>query len=270
MPAFRPFQGFTHRVRPVPRLRPMEITTMPALNAADWLDVWEHSRTLAPVLQPCALLAPLLPEGQLAAQQLAIGQRDAMLLELNAALFGPQLNAVVPCPGCGDVLELALSTEALRQPRPPLDTSSFQLDWLGYRVDYRLVCSDDLATLVPTESLAQAGTRLLRRCVLNVELNGDPITFDQLPEALLEQLAEAMAAQDPQAALELALVCPSCSGAWHEAFDIGGFLLESLGQWAERTLDQVHLLARSYGWSEGQVLALSPARRACYLSRVLA
>ncbi|MET1080541.1 MAG: hypothetical protein ABWY06_21225 [Pseudomonas sp.] len=243
---------------------------MPALSAADWLDVWEHSRTLAPVLQPCALLAPLLPDGQPAAQQLAIGRRDALLLELNTALFGPQLNAVVPCPGCGEVLELALSSEALRQPLSPLDTCALQLDWLNYRVDYRLVCSDDLATLDPDESLEEARERLLRRCVLSAEQDGVPIRFEQLPDALRTQLVEAMATLDPQAALELELVCPSCSGAWREAFDIGGFLLESLGQWAERTLDQVHLLAHSYGWSEAQVLALSPARRASYLARVLA
>jgi hypothetical protein len=46
-------------------------------------------------------------------------------------------------------------------------------------------------------------------------------------------------------------------------------LLDSLSHWAERCLDQVHTLARAYGWSEAQILALSPVRRACYLGRVL-
>jgi hypothetical protein len=32
----------------------------------------------------------------------------------------------------------------------------------------------------------------------------------------------------------------------------------------------VHLLAGAYGWSEGQVLAMTPARRALYKQRVLA
>jgi hypothetical protein len=32
--------------------------------------------------------------------------------------------------------------------------------------------------------------------------------------------------------------------------------------------DDIHLLAQAYGWSEGEILALSPARRSAYLARV--
>ena len=37
---------------------------------------------------------------------------------------------------------------------------------------------------------------------------------------------------------------------------------------AKRLLMDVHLLARAYGWSEAEVLALSPARRRFYLEMV--
>jgi hypothetical protein len=35
--------------------------------------------------------------------------------------------------------------------------------------------------------------------------------------------------------------------------------------YARRLLYDVHALASAYGWSEDEVLAVSPARRRCYL-----
>jgi hypothetical protein len=35
-------------------------------------------------------------------------------------------------------------------------------------------------------------------------------------------------------------------------------------------LDEVHVLARAYGWNEREILGLSAARRAAYLERALA
>lgn len=49
------------------------------------------------------------------------------------------------------------------------------------------------------------------------------------------------------------------------AFDIGAYLWEEVDAWADRTLRDVHLLAASYGWSERDILDLSPARRGRYL-----
>jgi hypothetical protein len=39
---------------------------------------------------------------------------------------------------------------------------------------------------------------------------------------------------------------------------------------ARRFLDEVHVLARAYGWAEAEILRLSEARRSAYLQRVLA
>ncbi len=54
------------------------------------------------------------------------------------------------------------------------------------------------------------------------------------------------------------------------AFDVGGFLWEEIDVRARRLLDEVHALARSYCWSERQILELSETRRRAYLERVLA
>lgn len=233
---------------------------MNALTAADWLQAWEHSQSLPAPLRPCALLAPVLEGGQEGAERLPVGQRDSQLLALHTALFGSALDATACCPACGERLELSLDCQALHVEAPAHQLS---LDWQGWRIDYRLPDSRDLAALAQSQDLDQARATLLRRC-----LGGDSAAT--LPAELQAQLAQAMAQADPQAATELSLSCPSCAEQWNELFDIGAYLDEALAQWAERLLDQVHLLAQAYGWSESQILALSPGRRARYLARVLA
>lgn len=234
--------------------------TVNALTAADWLQAWERSQGLPAPLRPCALLAPVLEDGQAGAERLPLGQRDSQLLALHSALFGSTLAATAHCPACGERLELDLDCQALCIEAPEHELS---LDWQGWRIDYRLPDSRDLAALAQAGDLDRARATLLRRCV-----GSD--SADALPIELQAQLAQAMAEADPQAATELNLSCPACAEQWRELFDIGAYLDEALGQWAERLLDQVHLLAQAYGWSEEQILALSPGRRARYLARVLA
>lgn len=234
---------------------------MSALTAAHWLQTWEQSQSLPVPLRPCAWLAPLLDGGEAAAQALPLGQRDSHLLSLHEALFGRNLQAVVHCPACAQMLELALDCSELRA-EAPVD-AQLQVNWQGGQVHFRLPDSRDLAFAARGGDLTRAREELLCRC-----LGRDQTT--ELPPALLEQLACAMAEADPQSVTELALDCPACGEQWRELFDIGSYLDERFAQWAERLFDQVHLLAQAYGWSEAQVLALSPARRARYLARVLA
>lgn len=243
---------------------------MSTLNAADWLATWEHSLTLPPALRPCALLAPLLANGLAAAERLPLGRRDASLLDLYAALFGPQLTATACCGRCGERLELNLSTADLRLEDPPAAEPDLLFEWEDYRLRFRLPDSRDLAALARLGAIERARQELVRLCLLEVERGAQRLSLAALPEGLLQALSEAMSAADPQALTELEMLCPACGERWSEAFDIGAYLLESLDRWAERILDQVHLLAEAYGWSEGQILALSPARRARYLARVLA
>jgi len=89
---------------------------------------------------------------------------------------------------------------------------------------------------------------------------------DELPDAVIDALSTALAALDPQAAIRVALRCPACDAGWDADFDIGAFLWSELDAWAQRTLCDVHELALRYGWSESEVLALTPARRARYLA----
>ncbi len=216
----------------------------------------EPGRTAAAVRLAGAAVAG----GQVAAEQLPLGWRDRQLLQLHTALFGPALPATVACPACNERLELALDCRALQLDAPAQIPQELSVEWQGERISYRLPDSRDLAAMQHEPDSLSAQARLLQRCA--------PAALP-LPEAAREDIAAAMAAADPQAATVLDLQCPACDEHWDEVFDIGVYLDDALGQWSERLLDQVHVLAQAYGWSEAQILALSPHRRARYLARVL-
>jgi hypothetical protein len=78
-------------------------------------------------------------------------------------------------------------------------------------------------------------------------------------------MIQEMERADPQSNLQFSLTCPACGHCWEAAFDIVSFLWSEIHSWAQRTLRMVHLLARSYGWQEADILAMSPTRRQIYL-----
>lgn len=246
---------------------------MSAMTAAEWLDTLDRSRALPPMLRACRLIDSVLGSGEGAAETLPLGRRDAQLLELQRALFGPRLEALAQCPQCGERLELDLRVDDLQMNGASVDPvpadDSIVLDCHGYHLRCRLPDSRDLAAAAQFGDEALARVTLMHRCLLEARFGAASIAAHELPDDVVAQLGQALGAADPQATTELSLHCPACEHAWSETFDIAGYLLDGLGHWAERCLDQVHLLAQAYGWSEAQVLALSPARRARYIERVL-
>ncbi|MFE6990250.1 hypothetical protein ACFVFN_19020, partial [Streptomyces pharetrae] len=78
-------------------------------------------------------------------------------------------------------------------------------------------------------------------------------------------IAEAAEAADPAADVTLNVACPECGRATRAELDIASYLWTELDAWARDLLLDVHLLATAYGWSEPEILALSPLRRRYYL-----
>lgn len=79
-----------------------------------------------------------------------------------------------------------------------------------------------------------------------------------------------MGRADPQANIRLSLTCPSCANPWEEGFDITDFFWSEVDAWAPRLLREVHVLAAAHGWSESEILAMTPQRRQIYMELVRA
>lgn len=235
-------------------------------SAAQLLDAWEHALSESPTRRALSLLSVAYPEmraDQIAA--LPIGHRDARLLQLRKCLFGPQLPMVVPCPKCGQLLESHVRVDDLASDHVPS-----QEDYVGasrdFRVTFRLPTSVDLMALPPGGEAMEVRELLMRRCLLDVrDAYGAEKTISDLPDGAIADIVRQMERVDPMADVEFALECPSCAHRWREMFDVASFVWRELHAWAQRTLRDVHTLARVYGWREPDVLSLSPTRREIYL-----
>lgn len=221
------------------------------------LSVWEEGAARSSLDRALLLLTAAQPDVPRDAwARLPIGQRDAWLLSLRERWFGSRLEAVTACPLCDERLEISMNVNDVRLPNPTGE-SSLCLEEDGFLVRFRVPNSLDLAAVV-SEGLGKE--ELLRRCV--------ETDFDALSESVLAAIETRMEEADPQAIVEIALSCPNCENRWTSRFDIVAYLWSEVESWAQRQFRDVHALAVAYGWSEREILSLSPRRRRTYLDLV--
>jgi hypothetical protein len=232
------------------------------------LDAWERGAGQAPAQRALTLLEAACPEATPEAlAKLSIGQRDAHLLTLRERVFGPQLACLAVCPGCGERLEVNFHVDNIRT-QHQAQPAELALRLADYDVKFRLPNSLDLLALTSSEGLPDAQHMLIERCLLSAHHDGNETTARQLPPEVVEAVAARMAQADPQADVQLRLSCTRCSHQWEMVFDIVSFLSSEINAWARRLLREVHTLAYNYGWSEADILGLSPWRRQFYLELV--
>ncbi|MEN0064577.1 MAG: hypothetical protein AAGA48_20680 [Myxococcota bacterium] len=229
---------------------------MARLSATDILDV--HARGHRADSLDRALLVLRATTGStldtLAA--LPIGRRDHALFTAHAETFGDAIPCVVPCPFCATPLELALGAQQLRLEPPDEGPGPFALAFNETTFTFRLPNTHDLRFALAEPDAVEA--RLLERCVEG------PVPEEEVANAISAEMGRL----DPQADVQLALTCPSCHGAWSAPFDIAGYLWREIETEAERLLDVVHVLAKSYGWSEAAILDMPATRHRAYLERL--
>jgi hypothetical protein len=242
---------------------------MHALSALKLLEAWEQGFGQPPLQRALTLLAAACSETPLdVLEHLSLGQRDARLLTLREWTFGPQLLSLVTCHGCQERLELTLSLAQLRALPAAEPGETLSLNVRGYAVCFRLPNSQDLVIISHQLDVATARQLLLERCLLAAHYDGQQQSAKQLPPQIVDAIVEHMAWADPQANIQLPLICPQCGHQWQAAFDIASFFWSEINAWAHRILREVHILASRYGWSERDILALSPWRRQFYLNMV--
>lgn len=246
------------------------VTAGRPLGAAAWLDAWEAAQARPPGRREAALLAPACGCAESEAAGLPLGLRDRLLLDLRLALFGPHLACTARCPACQERCEWSCEVQALRLPDEPAAADAAPRPWTegGWSLQWRPADGEDLAAAALAPDEDEARRRLLARLVSGVCHEGREAAVAELPAEVLDALEATMAAADPQAALQLAITCPACGHAWDAPLDVGAYVWTEFDAWAQRTLLEVHRLAARYGWTEPEVLALPPARRARYLALV--
>lgn len=225
---------------------------------------WEWGRDKHPVDRALFLLGQAYPDMDSATlTALTLGQRNRRLIRLREKTFGSTLNGFARCEKCGEALEFSLATGDILLPEPEQDVYTLEVDDLT--VTFRLPNSGDLAAIVGLEAADAARHLLIERCIITAESKGMSLSIQDLPSSLLPALTEAITEHDPQAEMRLALTCAACGHHWSALFDIVSYFWAELEARARRLLDEVHVLARAYGWHETEILQMSALRRLHYL-----
>lgn len=224
---------------------------MRALAAVDILEVAEAGADRGPATQALEILRRAAPE--IDAHQLALGRRDALLLDLRTRLVGPKLDLVSSCPDCGERLELSVGAEELGLVPAAANPPSTKLTVDGREI---VVSPITAGSLADAERLA------------DVDLARRHLLATAAPEATEEVLAEVedlVDRLDPGAETIIDWTCPVCAATWSETLDAAAILQNDMQVKARGILLEVAALARIYHWSERDILAMPERRRRFYL-----
>jgi hypothetical protein len=236
---------------------------MAYLAASATLDLWQAAEGLPPV-ERALVLAGVDGEEPEELARLPLGRRDAHLLALHAALGGRLLEATAPCPGCGELAEFSVDPADLPAREGPAGPPA-PVEAAGFVVSWRPLDSTDAAAAAEAGDAASAERVLLARCVTAARGPDGDVDGPDLPEDVRDALDRAMVEADPLGEVLVDLACPACGTAFVADLDVAGFLWAELHARARGLLREVDVLARAYGWSERDVLALGERRRAAYL-----
>lgn len=196
--------------------------------------------------------------------QRPVSERTAALLTvLRAGQGGEVIEHRLHCdqPGCGERFDVELPYAALslgpvphhielaRDNAPPLrlrlPTGADLRAWRGQLRNDRSAPGD-------------AQRAMLSRLCLADELRPEDSAC----------AAAALAQVDPLVAFSVTTHCPACGVEADFAVDLEALALQRLQVQQRQLLHDVHVLASRYGWSEAEVMALSPTRRARYVDLI--
>lgn len=242
---------------------------MRALSAGDILCIDELGCGKPSWYQALLVLAPAFPEVRPEVlAELSLGRRNHLLLKVREHLEGPTLEAVVKCPRCRVALELRLNAAEMAggDAEPRLD-KAVVIEVHGFRVEYRLPSTRDAAS--GWGPFAEEGCRraIVTDCISRVSEEDQAVGLGTLSEreAILRSVEASIQEKDPLADIRVALSCVACRHVWEAPFDIAAFFWIELRRRSESLFGEVHLLATAYGWSEADILSMSPVRRRHYV-----
>lgn len=201
--------------------------------------------------------------------RMSIGERDARLLQLRIWMFGSRMKNMATCPVCKQLTEWETNTHELQLQSFPTEPAEriFSITMDGYAVRFRLPANADMAIAIADKTF-RSEEAILTNCILEVKHEEQLITNEKLPAAVRTAIEKKMSEEDPQADIRMQISCPSCTHTWETRFDIMSYLWTEISNWAKRMVRDIYLLARTFSWSEKDILAMTPQRRQLYLQMI--
>jgi hypothetical protein len=216
------------------------------------LQIWERGRREHPVDRALTILAVLSGRPRRALAAISVERRDSLLLQWRSRIFGDSLAGYAACPRCGCGVDVSLTPVGLAEAE-----ERFVVQVCGRPLAVRLPTSLDLAAITGCESVEAASRMLVSLCVEDSHALDTEVVAAAIDAELDRRTGISAGA--------VALTCPDCGHGWNVQIDVAAFAWREIELLAGQLLRYVDVLARRYGWSEQEILALSPARRRFYL-----
>jgi len=196
------------------------------------------------------------------ARDLPVGDIDALIVDLRARRLGDRLIAEGACPQCAAPMDVDFSLSAYAEHNRPRPTGLVRQDesrpgwWRLQRYDtsFKIPSAGDV---LAAGSGPQARAALLESCFAGELSTAAVRTAERALDRLAPTLRTTVRGQ-----------CPECGADTDLDVDARGIALAELGFLAASVIDEVHLLAASYHWTEQAILDLPSGRRAAYAERV--
>lgn len=243
---------------------------MKNLSSAIWLNLWEQGASNSPLHFSIYTISETFPEIDVAkALSLPIGIRDSLLILIRSNIFGNTFTNIAQCPRCGEKIEWEQHSDnfEIGKPEDLLVKERYEFENGEYTISFRLPNTKDILNL---ENAAEgyAEEQLLNNCLLKVNLADKTIPTSDIPNEIVANLLTCMEKEDRLADINFSLHCPACSHAWNNNFDIVQYFWTEINAWANRMMYEIGVIASNFGWSEKQILDLSPKRRQIYLEMI--
>lgn len=190
-------------------------------------------------------------DGFLDAQTLpgvSVADFDRMLAACHAALYGHRLECRIACTSCDEPLEFDVTLEDLLTPAT-LDIAPVPDEASGWFVlpdgrRFRLPTIGEIVSGLPAEQVTAACS----------EGDWAPETLDQ-----------AMAAVGPVGSDVIETTCAECGAAQSARLDLASYLIRMLIRERSFLAREVHVIARTYGWSHGEIMGLAREDRRSFV-----
>lgn len=199
---------------------------------------------------------------------LPLGERDEHLMRVRTKLFGPEVQSVTTCPKCRESIEHKFSILDICGTHVTTPNDSLILQVKDWVIQFRCPTTRDLLGFEHGATPQMARQLILEKCIERAEKNSEQVPVDRIPKEVIESIEQHMEENDPHADRQISVQCPTCHHVYTVDFDITSFFWKEVERYALILLRKVHILATAYGWSEREILTMSPARRDMYLELV--
>jgi len=240
------------------------------LKAHELVKLWEVTAGKQMWQKALLMLAAIYPDEPLDnLALLSLGNRNAKLFRLRESLFGTEMNANSSCSECDEKIEFQLDTQRICSPDISVwDGDEISLSHGAEHSLCRPANSYDLRDILPIleiEGPDVAERELVFRCILQFKKDSVLQPVETISDDLISVISDKIKKSDIHSQILCRINCPECENSWAEPFDIASYLWHEIKDKAQIILSEVQMLAKAFGWWEGDILSLSDIRRKYYL-----